>query len=269
VERAAAALDSIAGPAKISRVAAAEGILRVANANMERAIGLVSVERGHDPRDFALVAFGGCGGLHACEIASELGIRTVLVPQYAGALSALGMLLADHVRDYAAGVLNHPAIEREFRRLERTAHRELPKSDLLRSADIRYAGQSYELTVPWRATNPAEPFHREHQKIYGYANPERAIEIVTIRVRAKRTVEKPKLETRSTPGASMGTRQKPVIRKIHSAGAWRATRVYPRSELSPAKLRGPALVVDYGSTTLVPPGWRFALDRFGNLKITS
>ena len=85
---------------------AAQGILRVANANMERAIRLVSVERGHDPRDFALVAFGGCGGLHACEIARELGIRTVLVPEYAGALSALGMLLASQVRDYAAGVLN-------------------------------------------------------------------------------------------------------------------------------------------------------------------
>ena len=110
----------------ITRVAAAEGILRVANANMERAIRLVSVERGHDPRDFALVAFGGCGGLHACEIARELGIRTVLVPEYAGALSALGMLLADRVRDYAAGVLNRPGIEREFERLERAARKELP-----------------------------------------------------------------------------------------------------------------------------------------------
>ncbi len=189
--------------------------------------------------------------------------------EYAGALSALGMLLADQVRDYAAGVLNHPAIEREFRRLERTARKELPKSDLLRSADIRYAGQSYELTVPWHAANPAEPFHREHQRVYGYANPERPIEIVTIRVRGTRTVEKPKLETRRTPGASIGTRQKPVIRKIHSAGAWRATRVYQRGDLPGAKLRGPALVVDYGSTTLVPPGWQFALDRFGNLKITS
>jgi N-methylhydantoinase A len=269
VERASAAVDSIALEAGITRVAAAEGILRVANANMERAIRLVSVEQGHDPRDFALVAFGGCGGLHACEIARELGIRTVLVPEYAGALSALGMLLADQVRDYAAGVLNHPGLEREFQRLERTARKELPKADLIRSADIRYAGQSYELTVPWHAQNPAQPFHREHQKIYGYANPERAIEIVTIRVRARRTVEKPKLATRRAPGASIGTRQKPVVRRIHSAGAWRPTRVYRRSQLSTAKLRGPALVVDYGSTTLAPPGWGFTLDRFGNLKITS
>jgi N-methylhydantoinase A/oxoprolinase/acetone carboxylase beta subunit len=269
VARAAAAVGSIARQAGISLVAAAEGILRVANANMERAIRLVSVERGHDPRDFALVAFGGCGGLHACEIASELGIRTVLVPEHAGALSALGMLLADQVRDYAAGVLNHPSIEREFRRLERTARKEVPKAELIRSADLRYAGQSYELTVPWHAQNPAEPFHREHQRIYGYANPERAIEIVTIRVRAKRAVEKPKLETRRALNTSVLKREKPPVRRIHSGGAWRVTPVYRRTQVSRAKLRGPALVVDYGSTTLAPPGWRFALDDFGNLKITS
>jgi N-methylhydantoinase A len=269
VDRASAAVDSIARDAGITRIAAAQGILRVANANMERAIRLVSVERGHDPRDFALVAFGGCGGLHACEIARELGIKTVLVPEHAGALSALGMLLADQVRDYAAGVLNHPAIEREFERLERIASKELPKSELIRSADLRYSGQSYELTVPWNARNPAELFHREHKRVYGYANPDRAIEVVTIRVRAKRTLQKPKLETRRTSKPSTGSRMKAPSRKIHSAGAWCETPVYRRDQLPAAGLRGPALVADYGSTTLVPPGWRFGLDRFGNLKITS
>ena len=232
---------------------------------MERAIRLVSVERGHDPRDFALVAFGGCGGLHACEIARELGIRTVLVPEYAGALSALGMLLADRVRDYAAGVLNSPGIEREFERLERVARKELPGSDMLRSADIRYSGQSYELTVPWTAKNPGEPFHREHQRVYGYVNPERAIEIVTIRVRAKLAVERPRL-TMHRPAAKRG---KSGVRSIHSVGDWRKTSVYARGQLPRSALRGPALVVDYGSTTLIPPGWRFSLDKFGNLKITS
>src|SRR6202167_2372706 len=129
--RAATAVDSIARLLKLSRIAAAQGILRVANANMERAIRLVSVERGHDPRDFALVAFGGCGGLHACEIAQELGIHTVLVPEYAGALSALGMLLASQVRDHAAGVLNRSDLEREFLRLERTAREDLPGAELI------------------------------------------------------------------------------------------------------------------------------------------
>ena len=266
VQRAAAAVDSIARRAGIARVAAAEGILRVANANMERAIRLVSVERGHDPRDFALVAFGGCGGLHACEIAGELGIRTVLVPEYAGALSALGMLLADQVRDYAAGVLNHPNIEREFQRLERTARKEVPKAQLTRYADIRYAGQSYELTVPWNSRNPAAPFHGEHQRVYGYANRERAVEVVAIRVRAKHAAAKPKLETRRGTGTSFVRGR---MRRIHAGGAWRQIPAYQRAELPAARLRGPALIVDYGSTTLAPPGWSIILDRFGNLKITS
>jgi N-methylhydantoinase A/oxoprolinase/acetone carboxylase beta subunit len=265
VERAGAAVDSIAAKLSLDRVAAAEGILRVANANMERAIRLVSVERGHDPRDFALVAFGGCGGLHACEIARELGIRTVLVPEHAGALSALGMLLAERVRDYAAGVLNSPGIEREFERLERMAHKELPGAKMIRAADIRYSGQSYELTVPWHPKNPAEPFHREHQRVYGYANPDRPIEIVTIRVRAKLSVERPKLAMQR--GAVR--RGKPTTRNVHSQRSWRKTPVHARSELPTTTLRGPALVIDYGSTTLIPPGWRFSLDKFGNLKITS
>ena len=262
ISRAAASVDSIARELKISRIAAAAGIVRVANANMERAIRVVSVERGHDPRDFALIAFGGCGGLHACEMASELGIRTVLVPEYAGALSALGMLIADHVRDYAAGVLNRPDIGREFERLERTARKELRGAELLRSADIRYAGQSYELTVPWRGANPAALFHREHQRVYGYANPDRAIEIVTVRVRARLRVAKPKPSRRR----EMAALTKPMRRRIYTAGAWRETPVFTRANLSNATRRGPALVIDYGSTTLIPPGWRFALDKSGTLR---
>jgi N-methylhydantoinase A/oxoprolinase/acetone carboxylase beta subunit len=268
--RAANAVDSIAHQLGISRVAAAQGILRVANANMERAIRLVSVERGHDPRDFALVAFGGCGGLHACEIAQELGIQTVLVPEYAGALSALGMLLASHVRDYAAGALNRSDFEREFLRLERTARKELPGGELIRSTDIRYTGQSYELTVPWHAAEPAAPFHREHQRVYGYSNPERAVEIVTVRVRARLDTQKPKLVSqgrRSRPSSRQA--KKPDIRRVHSARAWRDTPVYTRSSLRASKLPGPALVLDYGSTTLIPPGWSFSLDEVGSLKMVA
>jgi len=264
--RAAAAVDSVARQLGISRVRAAQGILRVANANMERAIRLVSVERGHDPRDFALVAFGGCGGLHACEIAQELGIHTVLVPEYAGALSALGMLLASHVRDHAAGVLNRSDFEREFLRLERVARKGSPGAQLIRSADIRYTGQSYELTVPWNGSDPSAPFHGEHQRVYGYSNPDRAIEIVTIRVRARLDVQKPTLVSQRPPSRASKT---PVHRRIHSAGAWRDTPVYPRSTLTASTRRGPALVVDYGATTLIPPGWRLSVDRVGSLKLVA
>src|SRR5260370_17748001 len=179
VARAEAAVDRVAAQISTDRITAAEGILRVANANMEHAIRVVSVERGHDPRDFALVAFGGCGGLHACEIAAELGIRTVIVPQYAGALSALGMLLADAARDYAAGVLGLSDIEARFVKLETRARRESPGAEIERTADLRYRGQSYELNVPWRGNRTDGAFHREHQRVYGYSIPERHVEATT------------------------------------------------------------------------------------------
>jgi N-methylhydantoinase A/oxoprolinase/acetone carboxylase beta subunit len=258
-ERAAAAVDRIAQRLKIDRPSAAAGILRVANANMERAIRVVSVERGHDPRDFALVAFGGCGGLHACEIAEELGIRTVIVPEYAGALSALGMLMADAVRDYAAGVLGRRDIEKVFASLEKKAR----GAEIERTADLRYRGQSYELNVPWNNGDPTPLFHREHAKIYGYANPDRDVEVVTIRVRARTTLEKPKL-------IRSGARQagKPEQRRVWTSGASRKIDSWSREQLSDRIRHGPALVLDYGSTTLVPPEWKFRVDRAGNLLLT-
>jgi N-methylhydantoinase A len=262
-ERASAAVGRIARSLKIDLASAAAGILRVANANMERAIRVVSVERGHDPRDFALVAFGGCGGLHACEIAQELGMRAVIVPEYAGALSALGMLMADAVRDYAAGVLGKQNVEKMFADLERRARRESPGAEIERTADLRYLGQSYELNVPWNEGDPAALFHREHEKIYGYANPERAVEIVTIRVRARTTLEKPKLVR--SGGAKPG---KPAQRRVWTGGKWKNIDVWKRANLTDRAKQGPALVLDYGSTTLVPPEWKFRVDRTGNLLLT-
>jgi len=262
VQRAGAAVDLVARRLRLSRVAAAEGILRVANANMERAIRVVSLERGYDPRDFVLVAFGGCGGLHACEIAEDLGIRAVLVPQFAGALSALGMLLSDQVRDYAAAVLNRPDIEERFAELERRALEEMPGAHLERSADIRYAGQSYELNVPWDPRNPAAPFHEAHQRIYGYWSPERPTETVTVRVRARIEVPKPRLRKswRRAPGP-------PQQRRVRVKGKWAQVPVFRRQQLSKVLREGPALVIDYGATTLIPAGWKFFLDEVGNLVV--
>jgi N-methylhydantoinase A/oxoprolinase/acetone carboxylase beta subunit len=254
--RAAAAVDRIARPLKMDRVQAAAGILRVANANMERAIRVVTIERGYDPRRFALAAFGGCGGLHACEIAEELGIRTVLVPAHAGALSALGMLLADAVRDYAAGVLGRRDLEARFERLERRARRESPGARLERTADLRYRGQSYELNVHWE--NAAANFHRAHRKLYGYALPDRAIEVVTIRVRARVPTSALKF------GAARPEGGPPLLRRVWTGGQWRHIPVWRREQLSAAVRRGPALILDYGSTTLVPPGWTYRLGRAGS-----
>ncbi|MGA3202583.1 MAG: hydantoinase/oxoprolinase family protein [Bryobacteraceae bacterium] len=261
--RAEAAVGRIAARLKIDLASAAAGILRVANANMERAIRVVSVERGHDPRDFALVAFGGCGGLHACEIAEELGIRTVIVPEYAGALSALGMLMADAVRDYAAGVLGRSDIEKAFTILEQRARRESPAAEIERTADLRYRGQSYELNVNWNDGDPTTLFHREHEKIYGYANTDRAVEIVTIRVRARTTLEKPKLARSGS--AKTG---KPEERRVWVGGNWKKIAAWKRASLTDRAKPGPALVLDYGSTTLAPPGWKFQVDRAGNLLLT-
>ena len=260
--RAAAAVDRIARRIPASRIAAAEGILRVANASMERAIRVVSIERGHDPRDFALVAFGGCGGLHACEIAAELGIEAVVVPQMAGALSALGMLLADRVRDYSSSVLHGADIEARFLQLERKARADIPGCRLERSADIRYAGQSYELNVPWRPRDFARPFHQEHRRIYGYSDAGRDLEIVAVRVKASVGVIKPAIRRESgAPGAGESAR------RIRIGGRWVRTAVFQRAGLSAKPRKGPALVVDYGATILIPPGWRFVLDKAGNLVI--
>jgi N-methylhydantoinase A/oxoprolinase/acetone carboxylase beta subunit len=255
--RATAAVGKIARQLKLDAVRAAAGILRVANANMERAIRVVSVERGYDPRDFVLVAFGGCGGLHACEIARELGILTVLVPQDAGALSALGMLMADAVRDYSAGAVGRADIEACFAPLERRARRESPLAELERSADLRYRGQSYELNV--KHPGAVARFHREHAKVYGYSHPDRAVEIVTIRVRARKKLPK------AWPPAAPKRTGKPALRRVWMDGAWRDTAVWNREQLGSAVHAGPALILDYGATTLAPLGWRFRVERTGNL----
>ncbi len=178
--RAERALARLGKPAEV-----AAAVIRVANSNMERAIRAVSVERGEDPRDFPLVAFGGCGGLHACELAESLGIRTVIIPRMAGVLSALGMLLADRQRDFSIGAIGASDFEARFRKLEKLAAR---GARIERLADVRYAGQSYELTIPWGSS-----FHAAHQRVYGYSDRKRATQVVTLRVRATVGVARPSL----------------------------------------------------------------------------
>jgi N-methylhydantoinase A len=257
-ERSPKAIERIASTLRTSLVQAAAGIVRVADANMERAMRVVTIERGHDVRDFPLVAFGGCGGLHACEIAEDLGISTVIVPEYAGALSALGMLLADRVRDYSAGAMGTD-VESRFAALERAARRDMPGAKLQRLADMRYAGQSYELAVPWGAS-----FHDAHQRLYGYSDPAKATEIVTVRVRAVLETEKPALRKSRT----RLPRSRATHRRVFIGGKWREIPVYTRAELSRSRRRGPALILDYGATTLIPPSWNFRSDSAGNVVAT-
>jgi N-methylhydantoinase A len=247
-----------AGSGKTDAIAA--GIIRVVNSNMEHAIRVVSVERGEDPRGLPLVAFGGGGGLHACELAEALGISTVLVPRDAGVLSALGMLLSDQKRDYSRGALGARDIEQRFAELEARAGADLPGAKLERLADLRYRGQSYELTVPWDPRDPDRAFHAAHSQIYGYADPEREAEVVTIRVQATLAVDKPSLamERQNVGGHASD-------RRVFAGGKWRTIPVLSRTAVGQHATRGPALILDYGATTLVPPGWSYRVDAIGNL----
>jgi N-methylhydantoinase A len=254
----------------------AAGIVRVVNANMEKAIRVVSVERGYDPRQFALVAFGGAGAMHACELAQALRIPTVLVPAYPGALSALGILISDVVKDHSRTVLLRvrelPAKKMEafFAELQRRLSAELRQEGwqgkvmFERSCDVRYRGQGYELNLPY-SPDLLQGFHAEHHRRYGYSSPEREVEIVTVRLRGR--VASPeklaKLKIESAPrkrGEDSG--------QVWFSGKRHKTKIIPRESLRPGKhYRGPAIITEYSATTVVPPGMRFDKDKTGNLII--
>jgi N-methylhydantoinase A len=266
---------------------AAASVVRVANANMERALRVVSVERGHDPRRFTLVAFGGAGPLHACELAEALGIPRVLVPPFPGVLSAFGMASARVTRDEVQAFLAPvPAedggafarrLDRAFRRLEERARRALAAQGyrqrlrLRLALDLRYAGQSYELAVPISSTvagcAPSRflpVFHRAHRRRYGHAEPSRVVEVVALRVRAE--APGPAVRLAPLPKGSGDAQSAAIERACVWFGRPRATTVYDRSLLRAGdRLRGPALVLQLDATTALPPGWRGIVDRVGNV----
>ena len=248
----------------------AAGVIRVVNANMEKAIRVVSIERGHDPRDFALVAFGGAGGMHACELAQSLRIPTVIVPAYPGALSALGILISDVVKDHSRTVLlrvkdlPRKQMESIYRELQGEIEHELKKEDwqgravLERHADLRYRGQGYEINLAYGA-DLLERFHAEHKRRYGYSSPEREVEIVTLRMRGR--IASPERLTRIKFG---GEDRKG---KAAASDAMKM-QVLSRGSLKPGKkMKGPAIISEYSATTFVPQGLFFQADKAGNLLV--
>ncbi|WP_419805911.1 hydantoinase/oxoprolinase family protein [Terriglobus sp.] len=251
----------------------AAGILLLAETAMEKAIRVISVERGYDPREFTLVSFGGAGPLHACSMARSLQIPRVLVPRLPGALSALGILLADTVRDYSRTVMllveDDDAIRRELAYLEQGAQESLQRSssaEVSHSVDLRYAGQGYELNVPFTATY-REDFHALHRKRYGYADAEAPIEVVNVRVRMT-LPNAPISLPREEPVAGDGKQAVLKTRRIFFDGTWQASTVYQRELLRAGdRLEGPALIAEYSSTTVVPPGCTSTVDTYGNLVI--
>ncbi|MCH8143516.1 MAG: hydantoinase/oxoprolinase family protein [Gemmatimonadetes bacterium] len=271
------AMEVFAREMNLSPVEAAEGILRVANATMERAIRVISLERGHDPRDFTLVCFGGAGAMHAADLARNLNIPRVLVPQAAGILSALGMLLADFVRDYSRTLLVRSAeldsgdLERAFVKLETRARTEYEAEGFVtkrlvmeRSLDMRYVGQGYELAVPM-TQNFEAAFHELHETRYGYADPTRETEVVNVRLRSVGRTEKPpvlehELEDEDASAAMIGE-----WRMVFDGRA-RESQLVDRAKLRPGNaFKGPALVVEYSTTTVVPPDFRCRVDKGENL----
>jgi len=260
------------------------GVIQIANAEMERAIRKISVERGYDPRDFTLVAFGGAGPLHACELAERLGLPRVFVPRAPGVLSALGMLLADLVKDYSQTVLRRMDTLTDsealtmFAPIEARAHMEMRTDGITaprleRSADLRYVGQSFEINAPlpepFTLTALADDFHARHTQRYGHAHPEAPVELVNIRLRAIGPTPRPVFEEVPEGGPD------PSAAHAGESQVWfegpdglrpHPTRLYQREHLRAGnRIGGPAVIFQLDATTVVPPAWAGSVDRHGHL----
>ena len=287
-DRAYAAIARLADGLKLDVYQTAQGIVSVATANMAKAIRLISVQRGHDPRDYALIAFGGGGPLHAARLAREMDISTVIVPPAPGTLCALGLLLTDLKSDFAKShfskladldpaqlTATYDELERQsdaWFQQEGIAH---DRRSLIRSADLRYAGQNYELHVP----APPGPVSTEsldrlrqgieaaHQRRFGFVVPDEVIELVTVRVEAVGRVERAQLQEHALqddlrPPTPVQTREV----YVSEAGGMIATPVYARSDLQPDhRLEGPAIVEQMDTTTLILPDMVGRVDRHLNL----
>jgi N-methylhydantoinase A len=283
-ERARAALGQLAEDLsrvtgrRTSVVAAAEGVLSVANTNMERALRHISVERGHDPRQFALLPFGGAGGLHAVELARALRIPTIIMPTAPGALSAVGVLVADVVKDQSRTVMfglkakDLTKLPKVFRELEREAEAVLRREGFPvarqrheRALAMRYRGQSFELLIKKTDGNVAAAFHRAHRERYGYAQEQSEIEIVSVRLRSVGVVER--LLMRKIP-ATNGTAKPHNTSAAYLDGRKTTVGVYSRDELrGSVKLQTPCIVTEYSATTLIPADAKARVDQFGNILI--
>lgn len=273
---------SAAARRKVSVREAAQGVLSVVNTGMERALRVISVERGFDPREFALVPFGGAGGLHAVDLARALRIPRIIAPTSAGALSALGALSSDVVKDWSRTVMlaatsdNVMVLERAFREMEAEARTALNREGFIearqrheRRLAVRYQGQSFELEVKWtKSINIAAAFHRAHQSRYGYAQEANSVEVVSARLRSTGVVEKLKTPRTKVMTRGRGFAPPHAAAKIYFYGREERAAIYHRDRLRPgARLRSPCVVTEYSSTTLVPTGASAALDSLGNLII--
>jgi len=274
-DRARTAVRKIAAEMKTSLIGAARGVIHVVNANMERAIRVITVERGFDPRDFVLLGFGGAGPMHAAELALDLGIRHVVFPRNPGLLCAWGAIGAPLGREYSMTVREvDPAYTRLMQRAQpliTRARRELAGEGAPRSAfaaevrlDMRYRGQSYELEVPL-TPNFKDAFHAAHRKTFGHSASEAAVEVVNLRLRASAADQPPSLATipRQRAAASPLARTEVLV-----GSRQRRAPVFARDTLGAgARIRGPAIVVELSATAYVAPEFTLRVDDHGNLHL--
>jgi N-methylhydantoinase A len=260
----------------------AEGILQIGVTKMAGAIKEISVEKGHDPRGYVIVPYGGAGPMHAAQIAEELGVSTILIPRFPGNLSALGLIVSDvrhdDVRSWIKNLeaLRFDELGREFRSMEKGALSVLKEEGfeakdalLRRSLDLRYKGQAFELNIPLQNSDAlekvAERFHARFQETYGHSRPGQIIELVNLRLSSFGLVEKPLFPAYASKGRSVLQAQKDE-RQVYFQGHFSESPVYER-DLLPCEegLNGPAIIEENGATTVVPPGWMVKTDPNGNL----
>jgi len=273
--------EQMAAQAGLSPIELAEGILDVANANMEKAIRVISVEKGFDPRDFTLFAFGGGGPVHAVFLAKLLNIPQVFIPNHPGILSAIGMLLADVIKDYSQTIMlseqesSVQTLEELFKPLEQKSKQDLleegiAEKDIIlkKYLDIRYQGQAYELIVPF-GQDFRQKFERLHEQQYGYVHQNKPIEVVNIRLQAHGILPKPEFKKqplaakKPDPQASLG-KQEAVF-----GGKTYLTQLYLRKHLRPGNcIQGPAIIAEYSSTTVLPPEVEARIDEFNNIIVS-
>ncbi|MSS70174.1 MAG: hydantoinase/oxoprolinase family protein [Candidatus Latescibacteria bacterium] len=280
--------ERCADPLKMDVVAAAHGIVEIANAAMVNALRLVSIQRGYDPRDFALVAFGGAGPAHANRLAAETEIPTVVIPMSPGTTSAMGLLVTDLKHDYSTTLIQRAdladlaAMAAVYGKMEAEGRATLAREGVrpedtafLRQVDTRYAGQSYELTIPLPGEGPGDAdiaraldrFHAEHDRAYGYSASGEPVEFVNLRLTATGQIARPRLRELGTKGGD-ATQARKAVRPVYFAerDGYVECPIYDRYRLGAGcVIEGPGIVEEVDSTTVIHPGYQAEVDRYGNL----
>jgi N-methylhydantoinase A len=265
------AIRTLSHPLKASIDRTSESIIRLVNDSMSKALRIVTIERGRDPRDFTLIAFGGAGPLHSCDLAEELEIKRIIVPLHPGLFSAFGLLTADLSRTISEPILQplRSNIESYFRKAREHASELLKQEGFRRyrtveEIDLRYRGQAYEITVPYeKGSNLARLFGKEHKKLYGYSSDD-PVEAVNARVRAiidtpKATLVKKRLRQSKVP-------IEPSSRRVLFRDGFASVPVYDRDRLwRGASGKGPCIIEEYDSTTVVGKEWAWKVDEYGNI----